>query len=208
MLLLSGSLMGQGQKPGRQDSKAMRPKRIGLTEEQMTAKMVSELELDEKQQKKVVKLNKKYKTLIEGEQMPEFNGQRPSMGQGGRPGGRPNANFGGGRPGGMGGPGNGRPGGGMPRSGMQGGPRGGMPSGAQQSSYDYDKEQQKYDKQMRKLLSDEQYEGYLNINPSLPHSAGCVNSCWVVTVGWLCLLAALADQARVKRTSNMRGHRY
>ena len=73
-LLLSGSLMGQEQKPDRQDSKAMRPKRNGLTEEQMTAKMVSELELDEKQQKKVAKLNKKYKTLIEGEQMPEFNG--------------------------------------------------------------------------------------------------------------------------------------
>ena len=53
MLLLSGSLMGQGQKPDKQDSKAMRHKRIGLTEEQMTAKMVSELELDEKQQKKV-----------------------------------------------------------------------------------------------------------------------------------------------------------
>ena len=164
-LLFSGSLMGQEQKPDRQDSKAMRPKRIGLTEEQMTAKMVSELELDEKQQKEVAKLNKKYKTLIEGEQMPEFNGQRPSMGQGGRPGGRPNANFGGGRPGGMGGPGSGRPDGGMPHSGMQGGPRRGMPSDAQQSSYDYDKEQQKYDKQMRKLLSDEQYEGYLNIKP-------------------------------------------
>ena len=40
-----------------------------------------------------------------------------------------------------------------------------MPSGAQQSSYDYDKEQQKYDKQMRKLLSDEQYEGYLKLKP-------------------------------------------
>lgn len=38
-----------------------------LTQEQMTAKMVSDLKLDEKQTKKVTKLNKKYKKLIEGE---------------------------------------------------------------------------------------------------------------------------------------------
>lgn len=35
----------------------------------------------------------------------------------------------------------------------------------QQSSYDYDKQQSKYDKQMRKLLSDEQYEVYLKLKP-------------------------------------------
>ena len=34
----------------------------------MTEKMVSDLKLDEKQVKKVTKLNKKFKTLIEGEQ--------------------------------------------------------------------------------------------------------------------------------------------
>jgi hypothetical protein len=51
--------------------------------------------------------------------------------------------------------------------GMPGGPRGGMPpTGNQQlSSYDYDKQQTKYDKQMRKLLSDEQYESYLKLKP-------------------------------------------
>ena len=100
------------------------------------------------------------------------------MGQGrpdgNRGGGRPGGGFGGGMPGGgMGGPGGaggfggGMPGGGMGGrgDGMQGGPRGGMPptGNQQQSSYDYDKQQSKYDKQMRKLLSDEQYEGYLKL---------------------------------------------
>ena len=58
-------------------------------------------------------------------------------------------------------------GGGMPGGGMHGGPRGGMPpiGNQQQSSYDYDKQQSKYDKQMCKLLSDEQYEGYLKLKP-------------------------------------------
>ena len=109
----------------------------------------------------MTKLNKKFKTLIEGEQQDNMKGQRPPMGQG-----RPDGNRGGGRPGGFGG---GMPGGGMggPGDGMQGGPRGGMPptGNQQQSSYDYDKQQSKYDKQMRKLLSDEQYEGYLKLKP-------------------------------------------
>ena len=150
LLLISGSMTAQEKGP----------KRKHVSYEQMTALMTKELQLDAKQQKKVAKLNKKYKTLIEGEQMPEFKGQRPPMGQG-RPEGRPGGGFGGfggGMPGGM------PPGGmqGVPRGGM---PPGGMPSGANQSSYDYDKEQQKYDKQMRKLLSDEQYEGYLKLKP-------------------------------------------
>jgi hypothetical protein len=151
-----------------------------MTQEQMTEKMVSDLKLDEKQTKKVTKLNKKFKTLIEGEQQDNMRGQRPPMGQGrpdgNRGGGRPGGGFGGGMPGGgMGGPGGaggfggGMPGGGMGGrgGGMQGGPRGGMPptGNQQQSSYDYDKQQSKYDKQMRKLLSDEQYEGYLNLKP-------------------------------------------
>ena len=116
----------------------MRPQRI--TQEQMTRRMVRELMLDEKQTKKVTKLNKKFKKLIEGEQQDNMKGQRPTMGQG-------------------------RPGGG---GGMQGGPGGGMPPGEgsqQQASYNYDKQQLKYDKKLRKLLSDDQYEGYLRLKP-------------------------------------------
>ena len=140
LMMLSGSAMAQ--LPDGQESRAMRPKRVRMTQEQMTEKMVSDLKLDEKQTKKVTKLNKKFKTLIEGEQQDNMKGQRPPMGQG-----RPDGNRGGGRPGGG-------FGGGMPPTGNQ-----------QQSSYDYDKQQSKYDKQIRKLLSDEQYEGYLKLKP-------------------------------------------
>lgn len=158
---------------------AMRPQRMKrITQEQMTRRMVRELMLDEKQTKKVTKLNKKFKKLIEGEQQDNMKGQRPPMGQG-----RPGGNQGGGAPGGgMGGPGGGGfggggfggggfgggmggPGGG---GGMQGGPEGGMPPGEgsqQQASYNYDKQQLKYDKKLRKLLSDDQYEGYLRLKP-------------------------------------------
>ena len=157
MVMLSGSLTAQENMP-------KRPKRV--TYEQMTEQMVKELQLDEKQQKKVAKLNKKYKTLIEGEQMDFPQGQRPPMGN--RPSGRPS--------GGMGGPGGGMPGGfggGMPGGGFGGhgggmprGPRGGMPGGhSQEKSYDYDKQQQKYDKAISKILSEQQYESYLNIKP-------------------------------------------
>ena len=59
IFVLSGSLTAQENMPRRQKK---------VTYEQMTEKMVKELQLDEKQQKKVAKLNKKYKTLIEGEQ--------------------------------------------------------------------------------------------------------------------------------------------
>ena len=85
-----------------------------MTQEQMTEKMVSELKLNEKQAKKVTKLNKKFKTLIEGEQQDNMKGQRPPMGQG-----RPDGNRGGGRPGG--GVGGGMPGGGMGGPGGAGG---------------------------------------------------------------------------------------
>ena len=173
MMLLSGSLMAQEEMPKRTKK---------VTYEQMTEKMVKELKLDEKQQKKVAKLNKKYKTLIEGQQMERPQGQRPPMGErqrvgDGTSGMRTNGN-GGGRPsGGMGGPGGGGLGGGMPGGGMgghgggmQGGPRGGgmgMPGGGQPSenTYDYDKQQQKYDKAIAKILSEQQYEGYLEIKP-------------------------------------------
>ena len=162
MLLQTGNLMAQ---------RGMH-RRNRVTYEQMTEKMVKELQLDDKQQKKVAKLNKKYKTLIEGEQRERPEGQRPPMGQGGRPdgngGGRPGG-FGSGQPGGMGGPGGGfgggRPGGGMPPGGMQGGPRGGIPSAALQSSYDYDKQQQKYDKAIGKILNESQFESYQKLKP-------------------------------------------
>ena len=157
ILVLSGSLMAQGDMPRRQKK---------VTYEQMTEKMVKELQLDEKQQKKVAKLNKKYKTLIEGEQAERPQGQRPPMGE--RPSGRPS--------GGMGGPGGGMPGGfggGMPGGGfggrgggMPGSPRDGMPGEqSQEKSYDYDKQQQKYDKAIGKILSEQQYESYLKIKP-------------------------------------------
>ncbi len=136
------------------------------THEQMTEMMVADLKLDEKQTKKVGKLNKKYKTLIEGSQPMGMPGERPSMEKGSRPSG---GGFGGGMPGGgMGGPSgmSGGMGGGMPGGGM-GGPHGGMPPGnaGQASECDYDKQQTNYEKKLRKLLSDDQYEGYLKLKP-------------------------------------------
>ena len=134
-----------------QEKKPKRPERV--TYEQMTKKMTAELQLNEKQQKKLAKLNKKYRKLIEGEQQERPQGQRPPMGE--RPsGGMP----GGGMPGGgMGGPGGGFGG---------GGPRGGMPGGQQQEKeYDYDKKQEKYDKALCKFFTEEQYEGYKKLKP-------------------------------------------
>jgi len=64
-----------------------------FTHEQMTEKMIAELKLDEKQTKKISKLNKKYKTLIEGSQPMGMPGQRPHMEKGSRPSG---GGFGGG----------------------------------------------------------------------------------------------------------------
>jgi len=166
-LILSGPLMAQENTKPHADqlpeNMPKRPKRV--TYEQMTKQMVKELQLDEKQQEKVAKLNKKYRTLIEGERMERPKGERPPMGE--RPSGRPN---------GMGGPGGGMPGGfggGMPGGGfggrgggMPGGPRGGMPGNQlQENSYDYDKQQQKYDKAISKILSEQQYEGYQKIKP-------------------------------------------
>ena len=166
-LLIPAGTMAQDNE---QATQAGRPARVQrMTYEQMTEKMVSELQLDEKQAKKVTKLNKKYKTLIEGQQMERPQGQRPQNGN--RPSGRPSR--GGGMPGGMGGRGGGF-GGGMPEGGiggrgggMQGGPRGGMPQGgpSEQNSYDYDKQQTKYDEKIKKILSEEQYEGYLKLKP-------------------------------------------
>ena len=166
-LLIPAGTMAQDNELATQTGRPARVQR--MTYEQMTEKMVSELHLDEKQAKKVTKLNKKYKTLIEGQQMERPQGQRPQNGN--RPSGRPNG--GGGMPGGMGGRGGGfgggMPGGGMGGrgGGMQGGPRGGMPQDGlgEQNSYDYDKQQAKYDEKIKKMLSDEQYEGYLKLKP-------------------------------------------
>ncbi|MCR4852494.1 MAG: hypothetical protein K5893_02750, partial [Prevotella sp.] len=158
MYVMSGSLTAQENMPKRMKQ---------VTYEQITEQMVKELQLDDKQQKKVTKLNKKYKTLIEGEKreggekMQRPQGQRPPSGE--RPSGRPGGS--------MGGPGGGMPGGGMPGGGF-GGRGGGMPGGqhggmgmVQENSYDYDKQQQKYDKAIGKILSEQQYEGYLKIKP-------------------------------------------
>lgn len=159
MLLLSGSVLAQEQAP--------KKKRIGY--EQMTQIMTKDLKLDEKQQKKVAKLNKKYKTLIEGEERKAPEGGRPPMGErpsGGGPGGMPGGGPGGGGFGG-GMPGGGGFGGGMPGGGFGGGPRGGgMPGGqSQDKSYDFDKNQKKYDKAIGKILSSEQMDGYQQIKP-------------------------------------------
>ena len=138
-------------------------KRKPVTYEQVTKMMVKDLQLDEKQQKKVAKLNKKYKTLIEGEQ-PEAPGNgKPKMGE--RPAGAPPS---GGMPGGHSGFGGGMPGGGfgggMP--GGHGGFGGGMPGvHASENSYDYDKKQKKYDKAISKILTEKQMEGYQEIKP-------------------------------------------
>jgi hypothetical protein len=175
LTLSAGAMAQSANETPKKEMRAQHMKR--LTQEQMTKKMVSELKLDEKQTKKVTKLNKKFKTLIEGEQQDNMKGQRPPMGQG-----RPDGNRGGGRPSG-GGFGGGMPGGGMGSpggaggfgggmggpggGGMQGGPSG-MPPGEgaqQQNSYDYDKQQTKYDKKIRKILTEEQYEGYLKLKP-------------------------------------------
>ena len=142
MLLISVSMMAQ--EPTH--------KRKPVTYEQVTKTMVKDLQLDEKQQKKVAKLNKKYKTLIEGEQREAPGNGKPKMGErpaGGPPsGGMPGGGFGGGMPGGRGGFG------------------GGMPGGpSSENNYDYDKKQKKYDKAISKILTDKQMEGYQKIKP-------------------------------------------
>jgi hypothetical protein len=149
MVMAAGTLLAQ-------ESQEPLPPQKRVSHEQMTQMMVNDLKLDTKQQKKVAKLNKKYQTLIEGEEhkAPDFG--RPPMGK--RPQGGPgeHGGFGGGMPprGGFGG-------------GMPGGPRGsGMPGGHHsEKSYDFDKKQQKYDKAIAKILSDEQMEGYKKIKP-------------------------------------------
>ena len=171
-LLLPAALMAEDYETAFQMDRPQKGER--LTYELMTERMVTELQLDEKQQKKVTKLNKKYKTLIEGEERIIPQEGQPT--KDGRPsGGRPSGGMGG--PGDMQGGGHGGFRGGMPGGGMggrgggmQGSPRGGgmgMPGGSQpqDNSYDYDKQQQKYDKAIGKILTELQYEGYLKLKP-------------------------------------------
>lgn len=133
--------------------------------------MTTQLGLDEKQQKKVEKLNKQYASVIEGEK-PKRRSGTPDNGQGGQRGMSRGGH--GGRGGGFGGgdmgegPGGGGFGGG-PQGGMGHGPGGqgrpqGMPSGST-SAEDLDAQQAKYDKKLRKILSADQYKGYLDIKP-------------------------------------------
>ncbi|WP_288281102.1 hypothetical protein [uncultured Prevotella sp.] len=155
LLLISGSMTAQEKGP----------KRKHVSYEQMTALMTKELQLDAKQQKKVAKLNKKYKTLIEGEERKTPERQRPDMGD--MPQGGPDGGFGGGGDFGGGGFGGGMPGE-MPcgRGGMGRPMGGGMPGGqAAEKSYDYDKKQQIYDKAIKKILSESQMQGYEKIKP-------------------------------------------
>ncbi len=170
-----------------------------LTYDQMTELMVSELHLNEKQQTKLTKINRRFKNLIEGDhRQPPMMGERPDGQEGGEGGmqGPPSGGMGGGRPsggmmgggpsGGMGGGtmgggpsgmGGGTMGGGPSGMGGHGGMMGGRPSGGPggmggpggghggPESYDYDRQQKKYDKAVRKLFNEEQYEGYQKIKP-------------------------------------------
>lgn len=172
MLLMTGTILAQEQQNSETTQEAQVPQRPQgpqggmpkvkrVSYQQITQIMANDLKLNVKQQKKIAKLNKKYKTLIEGEERKAPGNGQPPKGE--RPQGGPG---GGGMPGGMGG---GMPGGmgdGMP-GGMGGGPMGGgMPGGqSSEKEYDYDKKQQKYDKAIGKILTEEQMEGYLKIKP-------------------------------------------
>lgn len=143
MLFAAASAIAQSENyPQDNDVKKMAPRMKPFTVEDANAYMAQELHLNEKQLKKVKKLNKKYTTLIEGEKpkMPEgmvkgrISGGKGFQG-GGAPGGGPN-------------------GGGFPGHG---------PGGV--SSVDYDAQQKSYDKKLKKILNEEQYSGYLKIRP-------------------------------------------
>ncbi len=155
-----------------------------LTYDQMTELMVSELHLNEKQQVKLTKINRRFKNLIEGDhrEPPSMGGfgspqagegsERDGHGGGGRMmgggtmgggmmGGHGGGHMGGGPMGGHGGMMGGGMMGGHGGGHMGGGPMGGPGGGPE--AYDYDKQQRKYDKAVRKLFNDEQFEGYKKI---------------------------------------------
>lgn len=142
-----------------------------LTVDSMTQRMVAELALDESQAKKVAKLNRKYAELIEGPRH-DRRAERPD-GEGGGPGapdgrrGGPGAGSGG--PGGMGGHGGGFGGPGGP--GGMGGP-GGAPRGMgahREGPADLlatlEKQQDAYEKKLKKILDEQQLERFQSLRP-------------------------------------------
>lgn len=145
-LFIIGMVMAAGTLLAQEPQEPLPPKKR-VSHEQMTQMMVNDLKLDTKQQKKVAKLNKKYQTLIEDEERKGPGPGRPPMGK--RPEGGPgeHGGFGGGMP---------------PRGGFGGGMPGGHHS---EKAYDFDKNQQKYDKAIAKILSEEQMEGYKKMKP-------------------------------------------
>lgn len=154
-LFIIGMVMAAGTLLAQEPQEPLPPEKR-VSHEQMTQMMVKDLKLDTKQQKKVAKLNKKYQTLIEDEEQKGPGPGRPPMGK------RPK-----GGPGEHGGFGEGMPPRGGFGGGMPGGPRGGGMPGEHHSekAYDFDKNQQKYDKAIAKILSEEQMEGYKKMKP-------------------------------------------
>lgn len=176
MLLCASVGMAQNDRDNQtldKNAKMMRRPHARFTVAMADSLMIANLGLDEKQAAKVRKLNKKYASIIEGSQ-PKMMGSRPSGNtqQGGGPGGG-RGGMGGGMPGGMGGGMPGGMGGGMQGGfggGQMGGPQGGMggPQGMLSSSSnteDLDAKQDKYDKKLKKMLTENQYSAYLKIKP-------------------------------------------
>lgn len=153
------------QKQGNGQPMGMPPTRSHFTVDSLNTYMDSHLNLTEKQAKKVKKLNSKYSEVIEGMQPGKGSngGQRPP--QGGGPGGSVNGRPSGPPPsGGMGGMQGGHGGMGGP-----GGPGMGTPPSRSSSNSDPFKEmeskQEKYDKQLKKILNDSQYAEYEKVKP-------------------------------------------
>jgi Spy/CpxP family protein refolding chaperone len=159
-----------GRRPQQDQRPEMGPHRKHLTVDQVNERMVKELNLTEQQQKKVAKLNKSYKELIEGPSTSQTRAQGQSSNGGGM----------GGPGGGMGGPGGGMggPGGGMGGNfgGGMGGPGGmgggmagksgsqsGKSAGNSNLPQDLSKKQARYDQKLKKILTEEQYTGYEKI---------------------------------------------
>jgi hypothetical protein len=192
LALLASTNLATAQTDGQAEGNSKRPvpngfgpgnggdKETFMTHEQMTSKMITDLKLNEKQAKKIKKLNKKYASIIEGPQRSQANkgkqgnsGNAPQGGPGGNMGGGmmggPGGNMGGGMMGGApgGGPG-GNMGGGM-MGGPGGGPQGQRPQGMGQSDDDSmdlsGKKMAKYEKKLKSILTDSQYEGFEKIRP-------------------------------------------
>jgi hypothetical protein len=142
------------------------PMRAHFTVDSLNNYMDCHLNLTEEQAKKVKKLNSKYAEVIEGmrPRNDDKEGQRPAQGgslggiRGGRPSGPPPSmgDMQGGH-GGMGGPSNG----------MDGPGGGSMPSSGSNSDpfKEMERKQDKYDKQLRKILNDSQYAAYEKVKP-------------------------------------------